>query len=82
MEILGRRQLFQTTDGRFGLTIRGVLPGDCVCVLNGSPTTHVIRRASGKDKNEMKTWRFVGENGLMKGEADETEVEDNDIVFV
>jgi hypothetical protein len=85
MRILNRRQLFQTKEGRFGFTIRGVVPGDRICALNGSPVLHVIRRVTGDNETEPELWKFVGDayvHGLMKGEADEIDVEERDIVFV
>jgi hypothetical protein len=85
MQILNRRQLFRTKGGRFGFTMRGVLPGDRICALDGAPVPHVIRRASGEDGGEMKAWRFVADayvHGLINGEGDETDVEERDVVFV
>jgi hypothetical protein len=59
-----------------------VQPGDLVCLLNGSPTLHVIRREKDRDS---EVYRFVGDaymDGMMHGEADTEELETRDLVFV
>jgi hypothetical protein len=85
MQILNRRQLFQTKEGRLGFTTRGVMPGDRICALNGSPVPHVIRRVRGDNENGPELWKFVGDayvHGLMQGEANEIDVEEKNFVFV
>ena len=78
------RQLFLTKDGRFGFTLRGVKPGDVVCVFDGAPTPHVLRKTSEAD-DASERWRFVGDayvHDLMDREADAMDVESRDIVLV
>jgi hypothetical protein len=85
MQFHNQRQLFQAKERRFGFTIRGVLPGDRICALNGSRVPHVIRKVTEDNRNESELWKFVGDayvHGLMNGEADEIDVEERDIVFV
>lgn len=81
---LAGRQLFHTKDGRFGFTLRGVQPGDVVCVFNGAPVVHVLRKVS-DDDTKPDRWRFVGDayvHDLMDGEADEMDIEAREIVLV
>jgi hypothetical protein len=80
---LADRHLFNTTQGRFGFTSRGVRPGDLVAVLNGSQTPHVIRKVD--DRNGEKRYMFVGDayvDGLMYDEARQLDIEERDIVFI
>lgn len=80
---LAGRQLFNTVQGRFGFTLRGVRAGDQVVVLDGSPTPHVIRRVEERDGGER--YRFVGDayvHGLMYGEARDVDGESSEMVFV
>jgi hypothetical protein len=68
----------------FGYTIRGVKPGDAVCVFNGAPTPHVLRKASYIAAGVVR-WKIVGHayvDGLMHGEADEMALKEKDIVLV
>jgi hypothetical protein len=79
----GGHQLFNTKDGMFGFTIKGVQPGDVVCVFNHSISPHVLRRV--EDRNGEARYIFVGDayvHGLMRGEADAMGVEEKDIVLV
>jgi hypothetical protein len=85
MYILENAQLFLTTEGRFGFTLKGVKSGDAVVALNGSPYLHVLRKVSDGSDTEPETWKFVGNayvHGMMHGEVDELEVEEEDIVLV
>jgi len=78
------RQLFLTKDRRLGFTLRGVKPGDVVCVFDGAPTPHVLRRVSQAD-NALERWRFVGDayvHDLMNCEADAMDIESRDVVLV
>jgi hypothetical protein len=81
---LGDRQLFLTKDGRLGSVKKGVLPGDKVCVFNGAPVPHVLRRVSDTEDRQER-WEFVGDayvHTLMNCEADAMDVEVKDIVLV
>lgn len=78
------RQLFLTKGSRIGYTIRGVKPGDKVCLFDGAPCPHVLRSAREGD-NVVEKWRFVGDayvHGLMNGEADGIDIDKKDIVLV
>ena len=80
---LAERQLFNTAQGRFGFTLKGVREGDLVVVLEGSPTPHVVRRVDDREGSER--YVFVGDayvHGLMYGEAGELGVEERELVFV
>lgn len=82
LSLLSDRQLFNTKDGRFGFTIRGVRPGDLVCVFNNATTPHVLRKA---DDREGEVYRLVGDayvHDLMHGEADEIDIEERDIILM
>jgi hypothetical protein len=83
LSLLGCRQLFKTKEGRLGLVKRGVQPGDTVCVLDGSPTPHVIRNWRTSDQ-ATQIWHFIGDayvHGLMSGEVDALGIESVDIVL-
>jgi hypothetical protein len=73
-----------TKEGRFGFTIRGVESGDMVCVFDGAPIAHVIRKV--EDWSDIEeTWRCVGDayvHGLMYGEADDMDIEERDVTLV
>ncbi|KAJ4364235.1 hypothetical protein N0V95_000857 [Ascochyta clinopodiicola] len=80
---LAERQLFNTTHGRFGFTLRGVVCGDLVCVFNGSQTPHVVRRV--EDRGGRPRYRFVGDayvHGVMYGEADDMNVAEMEMTLV
>lgn len=80
---VSRRRFFNTLDGKFGFTMPDVQPGDIVCVLNGSPTPHVIRRVDDRDSQER--YKFVGDayvHGLMHGEVDKMAIEARKVTFV
>lgn len=51
---LGDRNMFFTSDGRAGLATQQVRAGDVVCVFNGAPTPHVLRRVPDQ-ANEVYT---------------------------
>ncbi|KAF3043882.1 hypothetical protein E8E11_006143 [Didymella keratinophila] len=82
-QALDGRQIFQSVHGRLGFVIRGVRPGDLVCVLNGSPTPHVIRKPEDREADER--YRLVGDayvHGLMYGEVEEMGIEARRFVFI
>jgi hypothetical protein len=73
-----------TKENRFGFTSSGVEPGDVVCVFNGAPVVHVLRRVE-DPSDHVERWRLVADafvNGLMHQEADGMKVEEQDIVLV
>jgi hypothetical protein len=77
-------QLIRTKENRVGFTIRRVKVGDVICVFNGAPLVHVLRRVE-ESRDGVERWRLVGDAfafGLMYGEADEMDVEERDIVLV
>jgi hypothetical protein len=81
---LRNRQVVFTKEKRAGFTSPGVRPGDVLCVFNGAPVVHVLRRAEGIS-DHVERWRLVADafvDGLMHGEADGMDVEERDIVLV
>ena len=83
LQLLIGRPLFNTQNRRLGPTATGVQLGDLVCVLNGSSTTHVIRRIDDRDGSER--YSFVGDayvRDLMHGEVDEMYMEARELVLV
>jgi hypothetical protein len=78
---LGDRQLFNTKHGRFGFTIKGVQPGDILCVFNSASTPHILRRM--KDRDEA--YQVIGDayvDGMMFAEVDAMGIADQDILLV
>lgn len=76
------RQVFRTCDGLFGFTNKGVLPGDDLCVFNGAPTPHVLRKVS--DRSD-EAYRLVGNAfvyDLMHGEVDDMDLPEQGILLV
>jgi hypothetical protein len=61
MRKVAHKQLFVTREGYFSSTMPGVLPGDRLVALNGSPILHVIRQVTVADGSQPETWKFVGE---------------------
>jgi hypothetical protein len=85
MGILQYKQLFVTREGRLGFTMMGVLSGDMLSALNGSPVLHVQRRVPTEDDTETMNFEFVGSayvHGLMNGESDDTDAIEENLVFV
>lgn len=76
------RSFFNTKNGYFGLVIKGVQPGDLVCVFNTATTPHVLRKAvdQGKDVYQIIGDAYV--NDLMYGQADEMSIDVRDIELV
>ena len=76
-------QMVSTRDGRFGFTCTGARPDDVVCVFNNSVSPFVVRKVDVVDGRTR--WKFVGDayvSGLMYGEADGLEVEEEDVLLV
>ncbi|XPS94955.1 hypothetical protein M3J09_004253 [Ascochyta lentis] len=76
-------QMFSTEQGRFGFTMTGVRTGDVVCVFNHAVSPHVLRRV--QDRSGEARYRFVADayvHGLMYGEADDIDVDGEDVVLV
>lgn len=76
-------QMINMREGRFGFTCSGVQPGDVVCVFDDSVSPFVLRKVDDKDGNER--YKFVGDayvHGLMYGEADGTDVHEENILLV
>lgn len=76
-------QMINMREGRLGFTCSGVQPGDVVCVFNDSVSPFVLRRVDDKDGDAR--YKFVGDayvHGLMYGEADSIDVQEEDILLV
>jgi hypothetical protein len=81
---LRNRQLVRTKENRFGFTGPRVKVGDVICVFNGAPEVHILRRVE-DSSDSVERWRLVADafvHGLVHGEADEMDVEERDIVLV
>ena len=79
--LLRNRQLFNTTHGRFGFTIKGIQPGDLVCVFNSASTPHVLRKVKCREGNVYQAIGDAYVHGLMNGEADDIHIEELDIIL-
>lgn len=83
-EVLKGRQLFTTADGHFGFGNVGVREGDVACILNGAPTPHVLRKATGSGDDD-ETYTLVAAayvHGMMNGEIRELGLEAEDIHLI
>lgn len=79
---LEERQLFRTSDGLFGTSKKGVLPGDILCVFSSAPTPHVLRRVS---EHQDEAYKLVGNAYvpvLMNGEVDDLGLPEQTILLV
>lgn len=78
------RQLFTTADGRFGFGHLGIREGDVVCIFNGAPTAHVLRKASGSGDGDgtytLAAAAYV--HGMMNGEIKKLGLEAEEIRLV
>jgi hypothetical protein len=66
------RKFFTTDRGYIGLTSRGTLPGDKVCIFLGGHSPFIIRQAASSSTEDSCSWNLVGEayvHGLMDGEG-------------
>jgi hypothetical protein len=79
---LGDRQLFNTKHGRFGFTIKGVQPGDILCVFNSASTPHVLRRMTDRDNGAYQVIGDAYVDGMMLAEVDAMDIKDQDILLV
>ncbi|KAH3969505.1 hypothetical protein HBI56_026640 [Parastagonospora nodorum] len=79
---LGDRQLFNTKHGRFGFTIKGVQPGDILCVFNSASTPHVLRRMTDRDDGAYQVIGDAYVDGMMLVEVDAMGIKDQDILLV
>lgn len=76
-EVLNGRQLFTTAEGHFGFGNVGVHEGDVVCIFNGAPTPHVLRKATESGGGD-ETYTLVAASyihGMMNGEIEELGLE-------
>lgn len=78
------RQLFTTADGRFGFGHLGIREGDVVCIFNGAPTAHVLRKASGSGDGDgtytLAAAAYV--HGMMNGEIKKLGLEAEEIRLI
>lgn len=79
---LGDRQLFNTKHGRFGFTIKGLRPGDILCVFNSASTPHVLRRITDRDDEAYQVIGDAYVDGIMLAEVDAIGIADQDILLV
>jgi hypothetical protein len=79
------KQLFATKQGRLRFSLKGVLPGDQLCIFDGAPTAHTIRKAGDANQEAPETWRFHGPAfvyGMMNGEIRGMGLKSRDFVMV
>lgn len=78
------RQLFTTAGGRFGFGHSGIREGDVVCVFNGAPTAHVLRKASGSGDVDgtytLEAAAYI--HGMMNGEIKKLGLEAEEIHLI
>lgn len=83
-QVQAGRQLFTTADGRFGFGHMGIREGDVVCIFNGAPTAHVLRKASGSGDGDgtytLAAAAYV--HGMMNGEIKKLGLEAEEIRLV
>jgi hypothetical protein len=82
-------QLFKTAGGQIGYARVGVREGDMICLFNASPVFHVLRREADRTEGALgdryETYRLMGDayvHGWMKGETEDMDFEERDIVLV
>jgi hypothetical protein len=82
-------QLFKTAGGQIGYARAGVREGDMICLFNASPVFHVLRREADRTEGALgdryETYRLMGDayvHGWMKGETEDMDFEERDIVLV
>jgi hypothetical protein len=82
-------QLFKTAGGKIGYARAGVREGDMICLFNASPVFHVLRREAdrteGAPGDRYETYRLLGDayvHGWMKGETEDMDFEEREIVLV
>jgi hypothetical protein len=86
---LENMQVFKTAEGKIGYARAGVREGDMICLFNASPVFHVLRREAYRTEGTLgdryETYRFMGDayvHGWMKGETEDMDFEERDIVLV
>ncbi|KAL9619050.1 MAG: hypothetical protein Q9160_006305 [Pyrenula sp. 1 TL-2023] len=79
---LEHRRLFTTSQGRLGFGPKTTQEADVVCILNYACTAHILRQA----KNEgTEKYKLLGEayvHGMMTGEIEALDLEEQDIRLV
>jgi hypothetical protein len=82
-------QLFKTAEGQIGYARVEIREGDMICLFNASPVFHVLRREADRTEGALgdryETYRLIGDaylHGWMKGETENMDFEERDIVLV
>jgi hypothetical protein len=82
-------QLFKTAGRKIGYARAGVREGDMICLFNASPVFHVLRREADRTEGALgdryETYRLMGDayvHGWMKGETEDMDFEEREIVLV
>jgi hypothetical protein len=81
--IQGGRRLFISAGNRLGFADSRILPGDRVCIFDGSMTAHVIREINSQSRE--KEYILVAESylhGAMNGEVDGWGLESEEITLL
>jgi hypothetical protein len=82
-DIQSGRRLFATVNDRLGFANSQIIPGDQICIFDGSPIAHVIRDINSSP--EEKRYTLVSEaylHGAMNGEVDGWGLEGQEITLV
>ncbi|KAK7957877.1 hypothetical protein PG988_012725 [Apiospora saccharicola] len=76
------RRCFSTARGRLGFGSSNIAVGDSVCIFSFATTAHIIRRTPNLNS---ETYALVGEayiHGMMHGEIESLDIEEQEIVLV
>lgn len=67
---LQHRQLFRTINGRFGFGLEAVKPGDTLCIFDGAPSAHAVRRMAGSNEDLYSLVSETYVHDVMNGEVE------------
>ncbi|KAH7061939.1 heterokaryon incompatibility protein-domain-containing protein [Paraphoma chrysanthemicola] len=76
------QRLFMTANGRLGRGSSSIEPGDSVCIFSSALTAHILRRSPNTTE---ETYTLIGEayvHGMMHGEIEDLDIEEQDVVLV
>ncbi|KAH7089264.1 heterokaryon incompatibility protein-domain-containing protein [Paraphoma chrysanthemicola] len=76
------QRLFMTADGRLGRGPSTIQPGDSICIFSFARTAHILRRSP---NTTAETYALIGEayvHGMMNGEIEDLDIEEQDVVLV
>lgn len=76
------KQLFTTSNGRFGFGQAGIQESDNICIFNHALVAHTIRRVDDTDKEVYTLGGQAYIHGMMDGEIETLSLNEQDINFV